>query len=554
MNPVRLRQTQLLLPFLFFLFSPIEIAFARVVVNEVYYDHPGADSGYEFIELFNAGPESVDLVGGSLWFHNGTGDAWELLWNAPPASYLAAGGLLVIGGEMVSAADIVASLSLQNGAEAVRWLNSDAVEDVLGYGDVSAPGLFEGTAVGTTPSGQSWSRIPDGVDTDNNAVDFTLREPSPGRRNLPADDIGVSFAKPQAVLPATGAGVVDVVVSNLGVNSVPESAVQMILEDSLDGVWQSLATATSSQTIAPGADYGWRVSLLLVTGYHHLRARAVYPNDESVANNVARGTLRVGTVKLRVSEVMSSPREGCPQFVEIANIGAQSETIDGITLRDKANSPRTLVNSPAFLRPGEVLVVTESMLELFACHGDGMPAVEVDGSWPTLNRSGSGGVADSVVVSDRFGLPIDAVAYPPQPSATAGQSLERVDLFGGQDAVWLVSGSGGPSPGRIGDVGLVEPPSRRVDVSPRSFVSGQVVRVVLSELAGLSVSASVFDRRGRHVATIGNAQRTPSVMLWTGQDDSGASVPAGIYVVACEWRDGDGTTVAVDRVVIGCAR
>lgn len=28
---------------------------ARVVINEIYYDHPGKDEGWEFVEIYNAG-------------------------------------------------------------------------------------------------------------------------------------------------------------------------------------------------------------------------------------------------------------------------------------------------------------------------------------------------------------------------------------------------------------------------------------------------------------------------------------------------------------------
>lgn len=38
-------------------------AHADVLIGEIYYDHPGADDGFEWIELFNTGPAPVDLDG-----------------------------------------------------------------------------------------------------------------------------------------------------------------------------------------------------------------------------------------------------------------------------------------------------------------------------------------------------------------------------------------------------------------------------------------------------------------------------------------------------------
>ena len=44
-----------------FFFISIFIMAQDVVINEVLYDPEGADSGYEWIELFNAGDQSVNL-------------------------------------------------------------------------------------------------------------------------------------------------------------------------------------------------------------------------------------------------------------------------------------------------------------------------------------------------------------------------------------------------------------------------------------------------------------------------------------------------------------
>ena len=56
-------------PFLF-LFIP-SIVQAQIVLNELYYDHPGLDSGYEFVELFNPAPVTASLAGYALEFHDG---------------------------------------------------------------------------------------------------------------------------------------------------------------------------------------------------------------------------------------------------------------------------------------------------------------------------------------------------------------------------------------------------------------------------------------------------------------------------------------------------
>ena len=55
------------------------------VINEVYYDPEGADAGHEFVELYNAGPQSVSLIGVRLEFANGAdGPVWQTRWEASP--------------------------------------------------------------------------------------------------------------------------------------------------------------------------------------------------------------------------------------------------------------------------------------------------------------------------------------------------------------------------------------------------------------------------------------------------------------------------------------
>jgi len=44
----------------------VQAAAAQVVINEVCYDPVGDDTGYEWIELYNAGSQDVDLEGALL--------------------------------------------------------------------------------------------------------------------------------------------------------------------------------------------------------------------------------------------------------------------------------------------------------------------------------------------------------------------------------------------------------------------------------------------------------------------------------------------------------
>ncbi|MEQ1567826.1 MAG: lamin tail domain-containing protein, partial [Myxococcota bacterium] len=73
-----------------------------VRVNEVFTDPVGDDAGFEWVELYNPGPEPASLAGLSLWFET-RADAREV-WAFPEGAELVAGGFAVVGGDRVAEA------------------------------------------------------------------------------------------------------------------------------------------------------------------------------------------------------------------------------------------------------------------------------------------------------------------------------------------------------------------------------------------------------------------------------------------------------------------
>ena len=163
---------------------------ARVVINELYYDHPGTDTGHEFIELINSSSANADLSGASIEFHNGTGTTWTLVWKFPAASTIAPDGLFVVGGNLVlPPVDAVTTYSLQNGPDAIRLVDSEGhVLDTVGYGALDDPAFVETMGAAKVAAGKSIARALDGVDSDDNALDFVEASPTPGRHNVARRD------------------------------------------------------------------------------------------------------------------------------------------------------------------------------------------------------------------------------------------------------------------------------------------------------------------------------------------------------------------------------
>ena len=68
------------LPCILLLFP--SLAVSQILLNEVYYDHPGSDTGHEFIELMNVSMVPVLLTGYEIEFHDGASGTWKRIWSA----------------------------------------------------------------------------------------------------------------------------------------------------------------------------------------------------------------------------------------------------------------------------------------------------------------------------------------------------------------------------------------------------------------------------------------------------------------------------------------
>jgi endonuclease I len=167
-----------------------------IVINEINYDDPSADT-HSFIELKNVSDKTIDLSSIEVVGLNNSSTATYFTYrlNSHP---LAPGAYWVLGTTSDSA-DVAASVNetmtgvsrIQNGPNNGVFLrlydSPDTIIDSVSYeGDVAHPaGSPDNGSAGTdTPVGlKSLSRIPDGSDTNDNAVDFSLQNSSPGQAN-----------------------------------------------------------------------------------------------------------------------------------------------------------------------------------------------------------------------------------------------------------------------------------------------------------------------------------------------------------------------------------
>ncbi len=163
---------------------------AAVIINEIDYDQPGSDTA-EFIELFNAGTSTISLNSYSISLINKTASA---VYRSIDLSgfNINANDYFVICGDATKVANCDYSFTttsgwFQNGAsDAIALYENTTLLDSLSYEGSVTP-FTEGDALIAKDNRVdivSLARITNGIDSNNNNLDFQLGCITPGSANI----------------------------------------------------------------------------------------------------------------------------------------------------------------------------------------------------------------------------------------------------------------------------------------------------------------------------------------------------------------------------------
>ena len=158
-------------------------ASAAPIIQAVFYDAVGPDSGAAFTEIF--GPAGMSLDGWSLvGINGGTGLPYRTL--DLTAAVIPGDHLLVVATSsadlpLATVRDFIANSDWKNGPDAVHLVDPFMVIiDALQYGDAGVNNAGFGSPAVDAPAGSSLSRDLFGTNTGDNASDFMVGMPSPG--------------------------------------------------------------------------------------------------------------------------------------------------------------------------------------------------------------------------------------------------------------------------------------------------------------------------------------------------------------------------------------
>jgi len=542
------------------------------VLNEVCYDPAGADAGGEYVEFYHGGPDTVSLAGARLEFANGAeGVVWAVQWTGGAGARIAPGGFFLLadeGWQGAAVPDALANLALQNGPDALRLVLPGGAVDLLGYGALAEPLLSEGLPAPNATGGKVLARRPDGYDTDNNATDFVVADPSPGVANFPRVDLRLLkvSAEPPSLRGPGEEVAVTVRVANRGLETLAGATARI-----------EVGTAAGSADVPPLAAAAETSVTVLVQPQEDGRLGAAleiaWPDDAGTPWRASLGELQVGLAWCCLNEVMAAPPGG-GEWVEILNLDDSPRSLATLALRDEDGAWRELPD--VILAPGACAVVAQDPAEFRAwwdasvlagaplgCDDGLYPEARVVaalGSWPNLNDTppATRSFADRVYLGGDDGVVLDHVTLA-LAEAPDRRSWERVAPIwrGPRAAGWRpATAPAGSTPTCANSIAVAGETGGGLAAVPNPFSrhdDAGATRLQFTVGAGAEGwQLRIFDLWGRLVRDLGGDDLGEGSrdVPWDGCDDGGRPVAAGGYVAALRLLGPGGGVVSGGRRLV----
>lgn len=154
-----------------------------VVLNE--FQTQGANASDEFVELYNCGLSTVSLSGWKLQYRSSTDTLGLALHSFTASDTIAPGAFLFYASTNMAGKNGMLTPGMAAAAGQVGLLDSTGkIVDAVAYGAINSGTYLENTAALAPAATGSVGRKADGVDSNNNGVDFqTYATPTPGSAN-----------------------------------------------------------------------------------------------------------------------------------------------------------------------------------------------------------------------------------------------------------------------------------------------------------------------------------------------------------------------------------
>lgn len=509
-----------------------DTGYSQVVINEVYYDHPGSDSGFEFIELYCPGWEDVPLTGWSIVMIDGRTGGVRELWAAGSGRVIERGGMILTGGDScaVSPDDLLAG-SIENGPDAVALLRGSEEIDLVWYGG-DDPGCA---------AGSSLSRLPDGTA-------LVCSSPTPGFRNFHYLDLSVSFDGPVHVHCISGWMEIPVQLKNRGLERY-DGAVFLTVTSVQAHFRAVVGSRQAGLSLDKGEARQIRVTCSgLSSGISTLEIRIDADGDTDPGNDGESVTVSSSPGEVIINEIMYRPDKG-GEWIELFNRSPGRVDLSGWSVTDRSGKSG-LIAASVEIEPGSFLVIAQDPGGLSSVFPNfsGM-VLTLDGGWPRLNDGDGSGTAEEIFIRRPDGDIVESAAYSSMVGDEKGRSIERLSpemCSADRRGIWLRCGAAaGGTPGEWNycHSGII--PAAGMIVTPDPFCPREDGMVRFTAAAGsgeAAYGAHIFNMDGREVMRLASGPvGAPAVSFtWDGRDSNGEMAGTGLYICVVEFMGSGG--------------
>ncbi|MFC1898012.1 lamin tail domain-containing protein [Candidatus Cloacimonadota bacterium] len=413
------------------LLSRIFLSAQNVVINEILYDPDGSDSGYEWIELYNASENIINLEN---WRLQKAGTSFADVFTFPSAE-IPPHAFLLIGEEFVPNCDLTETLSFQNGGsstDGIRLISPDTLyTDTVLYDspntnnlpdDLSNPGNFFAIDVA---GGNSLARKHDGEDTDNSEIDFFECEAiTPGGANFYPIDLAIYDLE---LVLSSGEYWLQTEIFNLSTENVNNS--DATLEISINSTTYAiydLPAIPAESSILFSTNLG-----TLIDNYIMTECELYYMYDNELGNNYAATSVLIGASPIVLNEVLFRPQSTNQEWIELFNRSSCAYPVDNWRIMDASGGE---ISFSGCLEAGGFFVVCQDSILMMQIYPDlnGINLIQSN-SWTSLNNT-----EENLVLLDGYYTVFDSIFYDGA-NCPSDFSLERVNPFDDENIEWLVS-------------------------------------------------------------------------------------------------------------------
>lgn len=400
------------------LLCAINVLFCQVLINELYYDHPGSDSGEEWVELYNTSSEAINL---EYWRIEKGGSEFETVLSLP-FIIIEGEGYLLVGESNVPEADIYAELVFQNGGTAtdgVRLVSADNLwTDTVLYDSPNSNELIDDTeAVGISfapdvAAGNSLGRIPNGYDSNLGSDWQECQNLSPGAANIISIDLEISEAELSVI---DGNICLSTVIHNLSTEGVDNFVGNLDIYFN-NQPFESLPINEISGN--ESLEYSYELGES-VAGYSQteLIINSIY--DNNLENNISGCSILIEMSPLWYNELMIKPLGNDCEWVEIIVDNYVDNFVDNLYIRDAVGNTGSF--AAADLGEG-YLVICDEPESIIADYGLLESQVIESEQLPGMNNDG-----DILYLEDKWGTILDIVEYGAEGGSIEGVSWERIN-------------------------------------------------------------------------------------------------------------------------------